>query len=287
MAMEPLERRLDLGGISLSVREWPGAEPALLCLHGLASNARWWDPVARFLAPEHRLVAVDLRGHGLSDRPERGYGFSEVAGDLSRLRRELDLARPVLVGHSWGASVALWLAAQEPGIRAVVGVDGGASDPRRFFGDSWELAEERMRPPALTGIDPSRLRGFIAGSGFAEEVGEEEALRVLMGNFEDDPEGGIRPRLDLRRHMEIARALFDLDQPALWARVRCPVLFLVAVDDPGMAAGKRESVERAAAILGGPSETVFLEGIHDLPVQHPAAVADAISGFLERQGAQA
>jgi len=46
----------------------------LLALHGLASNARWWDLVAGRLAPEHRVVAVDLRGHGRSDRPDTGYG---------------------------------------------------------------------------------------------------------------------------------------------------------------------------------------------------------------------
>lgn len=50
------------GRARLSVREHPGGRPALVCLHGLASNARWWDLVARQLSPRFRIVAPDARG---------------------------------------------------------------------------------------------------------------------------------------------------------------------------------------------------------------------------------
>ena len=269
------------GAISLTVRERPGGLPELLCLHGLASNALWWDPVGELLAPQHRVVAVDLRGHGLSDRPERGYGFAEVASDLAALLPQLGLQRPVVVGHSWGASVALELAASGGAVRAVVCVDGGVLDVRRVFGSTWEEAEARMRPPRLAGLTEARVRSMVSHSGLAEEVGEEEATRILLGNFEEGPEG-LAPRLDLRRHMEIARALYELDQSELLARVSCPVLFVMAVNDEGLATAKRAAVEEARSLLSAPSEAVFVPGIHDLPVQRPREVAAAISSFLDR-----
>ncbi len=277
----PSERRVPAGGLTLSVREWGGGEPSLLCLHGLASNALWWDPVARRLTPRHRVVAVDLRGHGRSDRPEDGYGFPEVSADLVALAPALTLKDHLVVGHSWGASVALWLAAEDPPVRAVVCVDGGAVDLRQVFGNRWKEAEERMRPPRLSGLERGRLAAFISASGLADEVGEEEAVRILLGNFEDDPEGGLRPRLDLRRHMLIARSLYELDQPALLRRVRCPVLFVAALSKDGREEEKRAAVATARSRLQGPSEAVFLEGIHDLPVQRPTRVAAAIEAFLE------
>ena len=61
------EYRVDTPRLALSVRDHAGGEPALLALHGLASNARWWDLVADRLVPAHRVIAVDLPG----SRPER------------------------------------------------------------------------------------------------------------------------------------------------------------------------------------------------------------------------
>lgn len=277
----PAERRLAAGGTFLSLREREGGTPELLCLHGLASNARWWDPVGELLAPAHRVVAPDLRGHGLSDRPERGYGFPEVVSDLMAVLPQLGLLRPVAVGHSWGASVALELAAADPAIGAVVCVDGGALDLKAAFGPDWEVAGPRMRPPRLAGLSRERVHAMVRASRLAAEVGEEEATEILLGNFEE-AEVGLVPRLDLERHMEIARALYELDQPALLARVTCPVLFVMAVNDEGLEAAKRSSVAAARARLRGPSEAVFVSGLHDLPVQRPREVAAAIAAFLDR-----
>ena len=263
------------------MRERPGGAPELLCLHGLASNALWWDPVGELLAPRHRVVAVDLRGHGLSDRPERGYGFADVVSDLVALLPQLGLQQPVAVGHSWGASVALELAAAQSSVRAVVCVDGGALDIRRVFGSNWEEAEAKMRPPQLAGLTEARVRTMVGRSGLGEEVGEEEATRILLGNFEEGAKG-LAPRLDLRRHMEIAHALYQLDQAQLLGRVACPVLFVMAVNDEGLAGAKRAAVEEARSRLSAPSEAVFVRGIHDLPVQRPREVAAAISAFLDR-----
>ena len=79
------EYRVDTPRLALSVRDHAGAEPAILALHGLASNARWWDLVADRLVPAHRVIAVDLPGHGLSDRPDTGYDFDTVSADLEGL----------------------------------------------------------------------------------------------------------------------------------------------------------------------------------------------------------
>lgn len=277
----PVERSIDAGAIHLSIRDHAGGDPPLLALHGLASNARWWDLVAARLAPRHRVIAVDLRGHGLSDKPESGYSFEEVTADLTALVDALGLVRFAVAGHSWGASVALSVAAGLPEqVVACICVDGGASDLRHFFGDSWELAEERMRPPELRGVTAEMMQSWVANSPLVEGSDPETALRILLGNFEEDGEGGMRPRLRLERHMEIARHLYDLDSFTLMTRTRCPVLLLPAgseehVDDPRHAA-----VRRALETLDGRARVRWIEGHHDLPVQRPAEVAGAISEFL-------
>jgi pimeloyl-ACP methyl ester carboxylesterase len=282
MVPTPQQRLVQVGGVELSCRIWPGTGRPLLTLHGLASNARWWDLVAQALSPPHLVVAPDLRGHGLSEKPAHGYGFAEVGQDLIELIASLDLAEPVVVGHSWGASLALWLAAELPDVRGVVCVDGGVADLREIFGSDWEQAREAMRPPRTANLDEATLRRFLAGSGLADEVGEAAAISALLGNFEVGPDGWLTPRLDLDRHMEIAEALYHLDLESLWARVSCPVLYLLADDGSARSAPKRVRAEHAVASSRGAAEAIFLPGHHDLPVQHPKRVALEVARFIAR-----
>ncbi|MHB1525334.1 MAG: alpha/beta fold hydrolase [Candidatus Dormibacteria bacterium] len=285
-AAVPTERRVQAGELKLSVREWSGSGRPIVCLHGLASNARWWDSVAAMLAPSHHVVAVDLRGHGQSDRPEHGYGFPEVARDLEALLDQLGLRAPVVVGHSWGASVALWLAAEVPEVAGVVCVDGGAMDLRAAFGDRWEVARERMRPPDMEHLDSARVREFVAASPVSEEIGAEAATEAMLGNFEAVRGGELRPRLGLDRHMQIARAFYELDQESLWRRNSSPVLFLMADDGSARMAPKRATVATAIRVTGGGAQAAFLTGAHDLPLQHPGLVAQAILEFCRVMAAE-
>src|SRR6266511_1840064 len=101
-------------GVRLAVREWPSGGPSILLLHGLASSSHIWDLVAPRLAPRFRVVAYDQRGHGLSGKPSSGYGFDRLIADAVAVIRTLELERAEVVGHSWGANVALQHAVDRP-----------------------------------------------------------------------------------------------------------------------------------------------------------------------------
>lgn len=95
--------------LRLSYLEWGerSGAPSILLLHGGSANAHWWDFVAPRIVGEH-LVAADLRGHGESDAaPGRDYSLDTHAGDIAALVEHLNLQRVLLVGHSFGAFVAL------------------------------------------------------------------------------------------------------------------------------------------------------------------------------------
>lgn len=280
---------MDAGRVRLGIRDHAGGEPALVCLHGLASNARWWDLVAARLAPRHRVVAVDLPGHGRSDRPEAGYGFEDVGSDVHALVDALGVGRHLLAGHSWGASVALWCAAARPaGVLGVACVDGGAVDLRSVFGGSWETAERAMTPPRLQGLTEADLRRWVGASGLAEGSDPDRATAILLGNFEAGPDGtGLRPRLSLDRHMAIARTLFEQDVPALWRGLGAvpALLALASGSDPGPMAARREAAEVAESLHTGATLVRWIEGGHDLPVQRPDAVAAAIAELIALTGA--
>ncbi len=100
-------------GVKISYDLWEGTQRGLILVHGLASNAKLFWPLAEELNElGYRVAALDQRGHGRSDKPDSGYGFDEVCSDLFDLAEYLSStiegwSNPVLVGQSWGASVVL------------------------------------------------------------------------------------------------------------------------------------------------------------------------------------
>lgn len=96
--------------LALHVEEW-GSGPPLLMLHGLGASTYTWRKLARRMADKHRVIAIDLRGHGRSDKPfDQHYAPAEHAAVVRAFIRQRGLERVTLVGHSFGSFVSLLLA---------------------------------------------------------------------------------------------------------------------------------------------------------------------------------
>jgi pimeloyl-ACP methyl ester carboxylesterase len=119
-------RDVSANGIRLHVAEL-GSGPAVLLLHGFAEFWWAWHHQVRGLADAgFRVVAVDLRGYGDSDKPPRGYDAWTLAGDVAGLVRALGERRAHLVGHAWGGILAWTTAAMHPRVVESVSVLGAA-----------------------------------------------------------------------------------------------------------------------------------------------------------------
>lgn len=98
--------------LGLSYEEIGSGGMPLLFVHGLRCDRKDFSRQIERFGQERRVVAVDLRGHGKSDRPEGDHSVPTFADDLARLCSEIELERPMVVGHSMGGQVALDLAAR-------------------------------------------------------------------------------------------------------------------------------------------------------------------------------
>src|SRR5688572_6567467 len=136
-------------GVEIGYRDWGGSGPPLVLAHGLGSSLHMWDYAAPLLARHFHVVAYDQRGHASSSKPDRGYNLDTMVEDLRGLISGLGLERPVVVGHSWGALIALAYAGEEGSRCPGVGlVDGGVIDIRGIPGLTWETMERDLNPPA-------------------------------------------------------------------------------------------------------------------------------------------
>ena len=237
---------LYLNGLRVHYLHWnpDHSDRPVVLLHGLASNARIWELVAPALAQAGLMpLAPDGRGHGLTDKPDGDYGFETFFNDLAAFIEACNLERPLLVGHSWGGLVALDYAARRPiGPRAPSGlvlVDGGMTQLDDYPGATWEKTRERLAPPRLAGIPLedflSRLNRAIPGWR-----PDEQAIPIILANFEISPDDTIAPHLTFERHMQIVRAMWDFKTYATFKRLRCPVLMVPARPSEPHSPGEEE-----------------------------------------------
>src|SRR5579859_5283822 len=109
----PLEF-VELGGYRMAYRQWGdlAATDAVVLVHGITSSSLSWIRVAPRLAESARVIAVDLKGHGDSDRPASGYRLSDQADEITGLVEALGLRSIRLMGHSWGGAISAIIAAR-------------------------------------------------------------------------------------------------------------------------------------------------------------------------------
>lgn len=278
-----IDVRPETGKLRLHIREWQGDGIPFVLVHGLSSNCRTWEMVARHLASSgHRVITVDQRGHGLSDKPEHGFDFATITEDLLRLVDHLELADPVMAGQSWGGNVMLAFGARYPNRACQFWfVDGGFLDLQSRANGTWEVTSQLLRPPPLAGSPLADIKTRIAT---AHPDWSEEGLEATLANFETLPDNTARPWLDLERHMQILRSLWEQRPAELYPQLQEPVNIAVAdeVHNPEWAAQKKKQVASAERLLRHVRTHWFEDTAHDIHVHRPSKLsALMLSGLAE------
>lgn len=278
--MNPIDRLIDIGPLSLHVREWAGEKQAFVLLHGLSSNCRTWEMVARELAlAGHRVVTVDQRGHGLSHKPHDGYDFVTVCDDLARLLTTMALERPIVVGQSWGGNVVLRFGVSYPGVAAGLGfVDGGFIDLQMRQNPTWEDVSQELKPPNLAGLPRNVLAQRLRA---AHPDWSDEGIEATLANFETLPDGTIRRCLSIPHHMAILHALWQQRPQALYPQLQEPVLITVAYRGDKKSAWQSKQVEAAERGLPQVKVHWFADTDHDIHVHRPNALANLMLESLQ------
>jgi pimeloyl-ACP methyl ester carboxylesterase len=278
----PVDGWLERDGIRLHYLEWkPDAEserhPSCVLLHGLSSNARYWDRVARHL-PGRRLVALDQRGHGLTGQPPvaptvpEGYAMECLLDDIVFMIAELKLTSPVVVGHSWGATVALEFVGTRPSLSSgLVFIDGPVQSAANLF--SWDEAQTLMQPPL------PRFATF--------EDALAQSKRDFEGTWDQDLESFVKARvvpdgdalvltLTAPVRLELLRGLYESQPDVLWPRVEVPAVALLAKHGPARISSSRELGAQRLATLAPKVDVRWFDSPHDIPLFMPAEVAAEI-----------
>lgn len=247
----------------------PKGQPVVL-IHGYTDNARDWVPLIPHLSKDFRLILVDIRGHGQSDKPECCYARIDFAYDIRLLLDRLHIQRADIVGHSLGSLIAQVLAEEWPQRVGKVVLISSTAGPR---------AGSPPRKPAFDfAAEIRKLR---------EPIDPDSPFMVAWWDSPKpvDPEFIRRQRRDSAR-IPLTVWLAVLDQGANFSDLQrnlpeltAPVLLIWGSDDPIMEEEGRQTLRE-----GLPSATVkVFDGLGHNPFwEDPQAVANAINPFLGR-----
>lgn len=222
------EQITEINGIRIAYQDHPGPDPALLLLHGLTANQHSFDGLlAAGLAQGRRVIVPDLRGRGQSGKPVAGYSLAEHAQDILGLMDSLSVGRAVLIGHSFGGMLSMWLAAHAPDrVHRLVLIDAAveAADPSVM---------DKIRPSLdrLGQTVPSweaYIDAVKAAPPYADFPWDAHIEAYYRADVETLPDGSVRARASRDAIEEAAQSVIATDWAALVPRIQQPALLLHA-----------------------------------------------------------
>lgn len=270
----------------------------IVLLHGLSQQRHYWGPVLSRMRGG-RVIVIDQRGHGEASVTERGIDIgTDIDARMERLAMDVmevldaaDVPQAVVVGHSWGASVALHAAAAHPQrIRACALIDGGLFGPRHLVGraGTHEEVREALRPPPLGMLQPVLWEAI--SSGDLSPYWSVEVQAALEPTFRTDDMGRVFTRVGMERHMAILDGLFAYDPQPDIARIACPAWVVVCQPTPStdssndpITSAWEAARDQALSDLPAPFFVQrWYRALHDVPLQWPALVAGLVETIAER-----
>ena len=220
--------------------------------------------IARF-APYFRLVALDIRGYGRSDKPETAFTLADMADDVLAVCAEERISRAIFMGVSVGSGISLLIALDRPELAAAAILVGGSSKGGANIADR----VAGYMSADLRGYQRGHIRELVAPGFCDTPVG-----RWVLDLFSDHTQ-----TLSGRCIAQIFRAREACDMRGRLAAMKAPVLVINGAHDVSLARGTE-----TAAMIPGATHVVLPDTGHACCIEDPAAFDGAVTAFLTAKG---
>jgi 3-oxoadipate enol-lactonase len=245
--------------------ELVGEGSPILLIHGLGGTCDDWEYQTAELARSHRVISMDVRGHGRSAKPRGPYSVKQFAADAVSLVRELGAAPAHVVGFSMGGMIAFQMAVDSPdALRSLTIVNSGAAMPLERFS---QKARVRSRYAIVRMFGMRALAKVVAAPLFPRA--EQAAMRK---KFEDHLAAN-----DARAYLASFRATSGWSVADRMGGIGCPVLVVASDHDYTPVEWKRAY----AAKMPNARVAVLRESHHAGPIDQPDQFNRAVLEFLD------
>ena len=278
----PEEKWASVNDIDICYLDWGGDGEPLLALHGLASSSHWYDLVAPHLQTKYHVIAPDQRGHGKTTQADSGYDWQTLAADAIALLDTLNISSASVFGHSWGATVALNIAARFPDRVTHLGLlDGGFSSNPTSMG-TWEEFKGRAKPRDVSGTREEFLSRLREQLSFCWN---DHVERIVQTMVYEDKSGQINDILRPDNHQQVMRAMWEEPAASVYGNVSCPTILIPARPTRRRANSERallkqEAVKYADQTINNCQVEWILETVHDIGYHKPQELSRVMENFL-------
>lgn len=263
-------QRIDTGRITLNVRK-AGQGPLMLFFHGITANSAVFGPLMAGFTDRFTTVAVDQRGHGLSDKPESGYAADDFAEDIAALIRTLDMGPAILVGHSLGSRNSVTAAARHPElVRSVVAVDFTPYIEEEVFAS----LEARVNAGDQVFADLAAVESYLANR-YPNIPAPAIHTRAVSGY--GPVEGGLRPLASPAAMAQTAAGL-RADLVPAFREVTRPVMIMRGAESKLVSAA---ALEKTSALRPDMPVVVVPGADHYVNETAPQITMNAIRNFVD------
>ncbi len=220
----------DTNGITLHVLDYPGSGPTVLMLHGLTANAHFFPDLANLVAGDFRVVAINLRGRGRSEKPPSHYTMEDHANDVLGVMDKLKLDSAHLCGHSYGGLLTYYLAAHHRDrVDRCVVLDAPADVDANVLEQIQPALDRltKMFPSWDEFLDEMRALPYYQGwwEPSIEDYFKSDVIRQV--------DGRCRPRIHPDHIKQCVEGTLDIDWPKLVGTVAQPTLLIRCADPFG------------------------------------------------------
>lgn len=254
-------------------------ENPIILLHGLSQQSQYWKVVQSEMSLPS--IAVDLRGHGQSQgfNNQSDYSVDRVARDLLELMDHLHIPAAHVVGHSWGASIALRLAIIAPDrIFSCTLIDGGTFNPSDLvpkFVDTISALKTLLTPPS----GPFSLTDLMTHYQQIDPPTGDKIMDAISATYQEIDAGLFVSKLGLDRHMLVLDSLIAYDHISDVQRIKVPTWVILCQTGDYWDSIKENIVP---LLLNNPLIHVqnWYDSVHDVPLQRPTTVANLIAEIV-------
>lgn len=257
----------DRDEVRLALADLGGEGRPFLLLHGLAGHAEEWSDTAKWLSESHHVFALDLRGHGRSERLPNDVSPRALADDVvAALER---IGQPaVLGGQSLGGSVSILVAASHPQlVRDLVVVE---ADPEGL---------QEQEASALIADVEARLRAWPVPFENEQEAldyfGAPSPAATAWVRGLEKREDGLWPRFEVEVLVKMIEQMVGASSWEAWATITCPTLIV-----RGARGSLSEAEARRMAEAAPSAHIATIDAGHDVHLDNPEAWSDALTRFL-------
>jgi pimeloyl-ACP methyl ester carboxylesterase len=262
------DRFVEVDDVNLRYREWgqrQAGEPSIVLIHGFANSLQTFRLLAPLLADEYHVVALDMPGFGLSDKPaDRDYSNDSQGRIVGNFVRALGLQQIVIGGHSMGGTLAVHIAVKEPEVVGVIFFNPG------IITTGVPAATEYFifplpRISAKTFADRDFRERFLKTSYVRPEIITDDVMdEVMIGSLTDDYYAGTTQMMGY---------YVAGDEVAMLQDIRVPVLIVWGEQDKNKPLSEATELQ---ALLPGSKLVLINDAAHYVHEESPAAAARAI-----------